>query len=124
MSDKIAQNEAAEVLSGQRSSGVVDDENIDTSDPVAVNKSRKKYARTRADRLRFIEAAMKHEQGRAWFNDILVFCKVFQGPFNDDPYKTAFLCGEQNIGLRILSDIQEAAPKEYLMMVNENKGTK
>jgi len=93
----------------------------DTSDKEQVNTARKKAARTKADRLKFISAAMTHEQGRAWFYDILVFCKVFQGPYADDPYRTAFLCGEQNVGLRILSDIQEAAADNYLVMLRENK---
>jgi hypothetical protein len=97
------------------------DADYDTSDKEQVNKVRKKYARTRADRLKFIEAAMSHEQGRAWFYDVLLFCKVFQGPFTDDPYKTAFLCGEQNVGLRILDDIQTAAPDNYNKMISENK---
>jgi hypothetical protein len=106
---------------------VIDDANestsgtYDTSDKEEVNKVRKKVARTRADRLKFITAAMQHEQGRAWYYDILVFCKVFQGPYSDDPYRTAFLCGEQNVGLRILADLQEAAPDDYNKMISENK---
>lgn len=96
-------------------------EDYDTSDPQAVNKAKKKNARKRADRLKFVEAAMGLEEGRAWFYDLLNFCKVFQGPFNSDPYQTAFLCGEQNIGLRVLADIQDAAPQHYLPMITENK---
>jgi hypothetical protein len=97
------------------------EETYDTSDREQINKSKKRSARKRADRLKFIEAAMTLEEGRAWFYDILVFCKVFQGPFCDDPYRTAFLCGEQNIGIRILDDIQTAAPDKYLQMIAENK---
>lgn len=96
-------------------------ETFDTSDKEQVNKARKKAARTRADRLKFIEAAMQHEEGRAWFYDILLFCRIFQGSYNDDPYRTAFLCGQQNVGLRILEDLQDAAPDNYLLMVKENK---
>lgn len=93
----------------------------DTADPETVNKARKKAARTRADRLQFVEAAMSHEQGRAWFYDLLVFCKVFRTPFDEDPYATAFKCGEQTIGLRVLDDIQTAAPDKYITMISENK---
>lgn len=113
MSDPILQNQAQELA----------EEPFDTSDKEQVNKARKKAARKRADRLKFIEAAMTHEEGRGWFFDILNFCKVFRTPFNDDPYRTAFSCGELNIGLRILEDIQIAAPKQYLSMLEENKGT-
>lgn len=97
------------------------EEDYDTSDPQAVNTKRKKYSRTRADRLEFVAAAMEHAQGRAWFYDLLNFCKVFQGPYRDNPYETAFLCGEQNIGLRVLDDIQTAAPEKYLTMIKEQK---
>lgn len=114
MSNPILENQISEE----------NEETVDTSDPQAVNKSKKRAARKRADRLKFIEAAMGLEEGRAWFYDLLVFCKVFQGPFSSDPYQTAFLCGEQNIGLRVLDDIQTAAPKQYLTMVSENKRNK
>lgn len=111
MANQIAQNEAVETL----------EESYDTSDPKAVNTVRKKAARTRADRLRFIEAAMTTEEGRAWFYDILLFCHILRNPFSDDPYVTAFKCGELNVGTRILDDIQTAAPNNYLKMIGENK---
>lgn len=97
------------------------EETYDTSDPVAVNKVRKKSARTRADRLKFVEAAMSHEEGRAWFYDILLFCKLWDGEFRNDPYEAAFNTGKRNIGLRILDDIQTASPTNYTVMVGENK---
>lgn len=97
------------------------EETFDTSDPVSVNTARKKSARTRADRLRFIEAGMQHEQGRSWFYDVLLFCHVFKNSFDSDPYVTAFKCGEHNVGLRILDDIQTASPENYLKMISENK---
>ena len=98
------------------------EESYDTSEPQQVNKAKKRYARTRADRLKFVEAAMEHEQGRAWFYDLLTFCHVFSTPFDSDPYRTSFLCGQQNIGLKILSDIQDSSPDGYLKMVNEARG--
>ena len=93
----------------------------DTSDPETVNKARKKSALTRSDRLEFIKAAMSHSQGRAWFYDILVFCKVFNTPYDENPYNTAFKCGEQTVGLRILDDIQTVASDEYVTMIKEQK---
>ena len=111
MANPVKENEATELL----------EEAYDTSDKESVNKARKKSARTRADRLQFVEAAMSHEQGRAWFYDLLLFCKVFRTPFDEDPYMTAFKCGEQTIGLRVLDDIQTAAPDRYITMISENK---
>lgn len=98
------------------------EQSYDTSDPKQVNDSRKKSARTRADRLEFVKAAMGTPQGRSWYYDILVFCKVFNSPYiSGDPYSTTFNCGQQNIGLRVLDDIQTAAPEQYINMIRENK---
>lgn len=94
-------------------------ESYDTSDPKQVNRARKRDARKRADRLKFVEAAMTHEEGRAWFYDMLLFCKVINTPYSDNPYDTAFKCGMQNVGLRMLLDLQDAAPERYLDMVKE-----
>lgn len=113
MADQIEQDKAASEL----------EESYDTSDAKQVNTARKKSARTRADRLRFIKAAMEQEEGRAWYYDYLVYCKIFNTPFSEDPYITAFKCGQQECGRRILADIQDAAPTEYLQMIRENKNT-
>lgn len=97
------------------------EDNYDTSDREQVNKARKKASRTRADRLKFVEAAMTMEQGRAWFYDFLIRCHVFNTPFDDDPYRHAYRAGEANVGLQVLSDIQEAASANYIKMIQENK---
>lgn len=94
----------------------------DTSDPIQVNKSRKKAARTRADRLEFVKAAMQHSQGRAWFFDVLKRCHLFTMPYvSGDPHATSFKCGELNIGNQLLMDIQDAAPDQYIVMITENR---
>lgn len=111
MSDPILENEAEERL----------EESFDTSDKEQVNKARKKAARKRADYLKYVQASMQFPEGRAWFYHYLVLTKVFQTAFTDDPYRTAFNLGQQNIGLMLLDDIQTAAPKEYVLMINENK---
>lgn len=110
--DQVRVNEAEEVL----------EQPYDTSDPEQVNKARKKGARTRATRLEFVAAAMTTYQGRAWFYDILNRCYVTRTPFiSGDMYTTAFRCGEHNIGLQLLSDIQDAAPDLYITMIKEAK---
>ena len=111
MSDPVLTNQAEEAL----------EEAYDTSDKEQVNKARKKAARKRADRLKYVQASMQFPEGRAWFYDYLIFTKVFDSIFNNDPYRTAFDLGQRNIGLVLLGDIQTAAPKEYVIMVQENK---
>lgn len=99
-------------------------EEYDTSDKEQVNRARKKASRTRTDRLEFVKAAMTMPQGRAWFYDLLIRCHVFNTPFDDDPCRHAFRAGEANIGLQVLSDIQESAPDDYTKMIKENKSRK
>lgn len=96
------------------------EESYDTSDPRSVNTARKKAARTRADRLRFVETALSTEEGRAWFYETLIFCKLWDGEFRSDPYESAFMLGRRNVGLRILNDLQ-TFPGDYNKMVSENK---
>lgn len=100
---------------------VEQEESFDTSDPVQVNTARKKSARTRADRLEFVHAAMTTPQGRAWFYDLIVRCHIFNRAFDPDPYIHAYKAGEVNIGLQILSDIQDGASDNYVLMIEENK---
>jgi hypothetical protein len=97
------------------------DTTYDTSDKEAVNRVRKKSARTRATRLEFVSAAMTTEQGRAWFYDLLVRCRVVSTPYIENSDKTIFNLGQQNVGLMVLDDIQTAAPDDYVLMITENK---
>lgn len=114
MADPVEEAVASDIL----------DETYDTSEPLEVNKAKKKAGRTRAERLHFVQAAMTTEQGRAWFYDLLIRCHVFNRAFDPDPYIHAYKAGEVNIGLQVLSDIQDAAPTDYIKMVNENKGSR
>lgn len=92
----------------------------DTSNPEQVNTARKKTARTRAVRLKFVEAAMQHPEGRAWFYDQLLFAKIFSTAFDPDPYIMAFMAGQRDIGMHLLDDVQ-MFPEQYNLMILENK---
>lgn len=95
---------------------------FDTSDPKAVNRARKKAARIRAEQLDVVKALMAVENGRAWVYDILSFCRLFEEPFVVGvPDGTAFNLGRMNVGRRLLADIQECSPQEYLTMISEAK---
>lgn len=97
----------------------------DASDPVAVNRERKKAARIRRDRLEFVKAMMDLPQGRAWVNDLLVACHMWSPSFTPgDPHATSFKEGERNAASRILADIMAAAPDQYITMVREGKTQK
>ncbi len=94
-------------------------------DPKEVNNARKRAARKTTERLRVVEALMKHEDGRAWVYELLESCHLYTNPFTlGHPDATNFKLGEMNIGQRLLADIVAAAPKEYLKMCEEAKERK
>lgn len=113
MADRAAYIEAETVLS----------QPYDTSDREQVNNARKKDGQKKRARLATIAGIMDIKEGRAWVYSLLDICHIFQTPFiQGDPHATSFRCGEHNVGLRILSEIQEAAPSQYITMIEESKG--
>lgn len=95
----------------------------DTADAAQVNAARKKEGRSRRARLSVVAGLMDLKEGRAWMYGLLDMCHIYQSPFyQGDPHNTAFRCGEQNIGLRVLADVQAAAPKQYIQMIEEAAG--
>lgn len=92
------------------------------SDPKQVNNARKKSARKLAERLRMVEAIMQQIEGRRWVFDFLQGCHIYGNPVvQSDPHMTYFNLGQENVGKRLLADVVAAAPREYLLMLEENK---
>ena len=52
---------------------------------------------------------------------LLEDARVFGQPFSNNALETAFRCGEQNFGQRLLADITETAPDAFLVMLKENR---
>lgn len=95
---------------------------FDASDPKQVNEARKRAGRKKRNDLDFIKAIMTVQEGRAWMLDLLNTCNIFGNPVvTGDPYFTYHNIGSQNIGKKLLQDINEAAPDEYVMMMKEAK---
>src|ERR1700722_2381878 len=95
----------------------------DTSSPEQVNTARKKDARKRRGLLAVVAGLMDLREGRAWMYAMLDACHIYQTPFyQGDPHNTSFRCGEHNVGLRLLADVQAAAPKQYILMIEEAAG--
>lgn len=60
-------------------------------------------------------------EGRAFLWNILRLTgAIGQNPYAGTPTDTAFRCGEQNIGQRLLAHIMEVDHTIYLMMMKEN----
>lgn len=110
------------VESGADQPTAPDPDAYDSSDPVQVNKQRRKAGRKRVERLEFVKAMMAVREGRAWMYGHLEACHVFHTSFvAGDPHATSFRCGEHNVGLRLLADVMAAAPEQYVEMIKEAK---
>jgi len=62
--------------------------------------------------------------GRRFLWRYLELCGVFKTSFSPESSQAAFNEGQRNVGLRLLSDINEANPDAYLQMMKESKGDK
>lgn len=93
----------------------------DSSDPAQVNKARKEAARRLRSHLEVVRTIMSTKQGRAWMYDKLSEAHIWTPSFAPgDQFVTAYKEGERNAGLKLLGDIQAAAPDQYIAMVNES----
>jgi hypothetical protein len=94
---------------------------FDASDSEQVNKSRKVAGRNRRARLDFVEGMMTLPQGRKWLWELMEYCSVHGSPVvQGDTHATYFNLGQQNIGKRVLADVQEFSAL-YVQMVKEAK---
>lgn len=64
---------------------------------------------------------MGDKRGRRIVWRLLEVAGVSHTPFALDPYVTAFKCGEQNTGQRLLAQIHELCPERYHEMVKEQQ---
>ena len=95
---------------------------FDASDPEQVNTARKSAGRRKKSSLEAVKAIMSLPQCREWMYRLLEDCHIYHPSFTQgDPYSTAFREGERNVGLRVTAEIMAAAPKEYLVMLQESK---
>lgn len=85
-----------------------------------VNKRRAKEGRQLRQKLDYMKTIMSTSQGREWIYNLLEICKVFNSPIvMGDTHFTYHNIGEQNIGKKLLQDINQAAPDEYIIMMKE-----
>lgn len=95
------------------------------ADEKDVNNARKKAARLRKEELEFVSAIMSSPQGRKWMLNMLTTCKTFTNPIiPGDTHFTYHNIGEQNIGKKLLQDVNDAAPDQYILMMKEARDVK
>lgn len=113
MSDARAPMEAEAELLAERP--------YDASDPDSVNQARKRAGRNKKNHLDFVQAMMSVPEGRRWVREMMESCRVFGNPVvMGDTHATYFQLGEQNVGKRILQDVQNF-PENYALMMKEGK---
>ena len=59
-------------------------------------------------------------QGRAYFWSILEQTGLFANSFTANALNTAFACGEQNVGQKLLDQLTRLHPEAYLQMMKES----
>ena len=90
------------------------------NDPEQVNLRRRKAGRKAKDRRDYIATIMAVKEGRAWVHELLTAGHVFHSSYTrGDAYATTFAEGERNLALRILASVAEAAPEQYVIMIEE-----
>ncbi len=62
---------------------------------------------------------MSEPQGRRVVHTMLSKAGIWRTSFSPDPYTTAFNEGQRNIGLWLLSVVQQFTPRQYTAMIEE-----
>lgn len=93
----------------------------DASDPKAVKAVAKDAKSKDLIALEGLRTMMGTEPGRAWLFKALMLADPFRNPFSSDPHRTSFNCGEINVTMQILAELQSASLDLYLQMLKENQ---
>lgn len=64
-------------------------------------------------------ALLRTTTGRKFLSYILEISKFMQQPFTGSALNTAFACGEQNVGKRVLADMMEVDPDAFVTLLKE-----
>lgn len=95
-------------------------EYFDAGDKKKVNERNSRLGREKENEQNFIKTIMSLPEGRKWIYNLLEICKVFGNPvILGDPYATHFNIGEQNVGKKLLQDINDCASEQYTLMIKE-----
>lgn len=67
-----------------------------------------------------ISAMLQHEQTRRYLYWLLEITRAIgQNPMSENALRTAFNCGEQNIGQQVMAHLLECAPDGFLQLLKE-----
>ena len=90
------------------------------ADPEQVKKAKQKQESLNDRRLNDVREVLNSRRGRRFMWELLDFCGVFKTSFADQ-HQIFYNEGQRNVGLKLLADVNEAAPEAYLLMLREAK---
>ena len=93
------------------------------ADEDQVKDAGNKAKRGREREIDDVRYVLNSVQGRRFMWRYLSLCNLWETSFTGNS-TTFFKEGERNIGLRLMSDINDSSPEAYLAMVKENREIK
>jgi len=91
----------------------------DASNRRDVRTAQKQAKVAEQQRKEIMNGIMSVAPGRKWMCELLETCHIFATSFSDSQLRMAFMEGQREIGLRMLSDIMGACPDQYVEMMRE-----
>lgn len=91
----------------------------DASNRRDVRAAEKQAKLVEQQRREIVTGIMSVIPGRSWMCDILESCHIFATSYNDIGYRMAFMEGQREVGIRLLTDIMGACPDQYVLMMRE-----
>jgi hypothetical protein len=94
----------------------------DTSDRKAIRRAEKASRLAELNDREVMVAIASTTNGRRYLWNRLAECHLFTPIYNDNPQRMAFLEGERNAGLKLLSDFMQWCPEEFILAMREDNG--
>ena len=94
----------------------------DTSDRKAIRRAEKAARQAELNDREVMVSIASTTHGRRYLWNRLAECHLFTPIYNDNPQRMAFLEGERNAGLKLLSDFMQWCPDEFIQAMREDNG--
>ena len=91
----------------------------DASSRKDVRAAQKQARLAEQQRREIVNGIMSVEPGRRWMCDILEVCHIFATSYSDVGLRMSFMEGQREVGLRLLMDIMQSCPDQYIQMMRE-----
>ena len=87
----------------------------------AQKKQREAIRLAQLNKEKAVKALYATHEGRDYLRWILEVSKAIgHSPFRSNPHETAFLCGENNVGLQLMAQMIETDPSAFAELLKEN----